>query len=218
MAMEKPTENLLDRAAGSRVVTGADGAKYNVFVPAAGSSFFGFSSVQNKDNRTGWKIHVSAGGQEALEPLIQLGMRYKIPSFKCVDSTLFDKFLDPQNEQSGKMLTFYHDDYGADGKMIDWHSFMQEAEKLVLEHGGAGPFVKHDAKIRGSSAIYYRNERGAAGEHYLPRDGLTLYAKAAGISEGQLYNPSGATDPFADIDTAKHIAKSVALILKFRCL
>lgn len=148
---------------------------------------------------TGWKLHISASTVEAQEKLAELAMDYKITEFKFAPEKWFPNFLNPEYHQCGKTAVFYHTERGTHGQEIDWEGFIREAEKIVMKHGGPGPAVQRDRTIPGSQAVHYRNDRGANGEKYVPRAGLTGYMQVNGISESQSHNLAGLPDPFKHI-------------------
>lgn len=180
--------------------------RYLVMGPANnGDGWYRFvaSNLPATQTHTGWKLHVSAAHPEALEGLAQLGIRHGIPEFKFIDQKHFPRMQNPSHKQAGKTAVFFYHEQTVNGAAIDWRAFMQEAEEIVHKHGGPGPVVQRDKPIAGSKALYYRNDHGAHGSRYVPRDGITQYGERNGIRESQLHNLPGAPDPFHHIDLAK---------------
>jgi hypothetical protein len=146
---------------------------------------------------TGWKMHVSASTVEAQEALAKLAVEMGISKFKFASEV--DSFLNQDYKQSGKTAVFYHSETDMQGNPIDWAKFAAEAERIVQENGGPGPVVQRDARIDGTEAVFYRNDRGAQNEDYVARDGITVYGQKNNVSEDQLYNLGNEPDPFARV-------------------
>lgn len=148
------------------------------------------------DPLTGWKIHISVTTPEAQAKLAELGLKHGIVVSKfAVDPESINR----HREQCGKTAVFYHSEKGVDGKPINWPKFIEEANKIVKEHG-AGPPVQRDQKVPGSHGIFYRNEHGADGEDYVARHGMTQYGQLRNIRESQLYNLAGDDNPFERVE------------------
>jgi Ca2+-binding EF-hand superfamily protein len=189
--IESPHKDIKYAGAGSK--TGA-GQGWNRYQALSG----------NQSQYTGWKIHVSASTVQAQEALVALAIKHGLGEFKFGD---IDKFQEKGFHQAGKTAVFYHTELGVDGKPIDWAKFVQEADNIVNKLGGPGQPVLNDKAVKGSKAVFYRNDHGVVGDfdhtgepRYVANKDLEAYAKQKGLPLDRLYNLGDRPDPFKEIE------------------
>lgn len=158
----------------------------------------------------GWKLHISATRKKAQQELLKLAVSYGLHDCKWwSEPREFQslKYEGEANKQHGKTFVVYCAEKNVDGIVIDWEGFIEDADKIVRQYGGAGMPVRGDRKIPGTAGVFYRHE----GEVYLGRADVSIMVHDEDIPVPRRYKPQpDVFDPFEvmHIGEAKHWTKN----------
>jgi hypothetical protein len=139
---------------------------------------------------SGWKMHLSIAPEDlgrAWGPVSEYLASAGVGAYKVAAPETAARFGNPDDLQSGKMITIYDTPGGPDLRVV-----AQDLENILSSHGIArGPEVRNERPLPGSGFTSYRNDYDQSGR-YISNEELN----ASGIAPDQRYNVSGQADPF----------------------